>query len=261
MNKSIKTRIIRNILEKPLEKHGFRYKGFKDKSWLFIDDSGEVLREIEITEYRYDSSYYTLLLSGTSAVTASMLDSSEKLLNEYWRAETQEKFQILIEKFLKLIETNGLDLLKEVSKPDYTYRILSRVARDVFEKRTTIFKGILHKYPELPTDNYSLESISKWFDLFDKEYTCFKQGNILELNEDEILEFEEVVTFLAEMLEKHLYGVWVKFETEEAFSFVIDNMATMNKMINIVAVVGSAINRGDIYAIRFLFEDLYRNKK
>ncbi len=138
---------------------GFKYRGYKDKTWLFINEDKEVVQEILIEEYRYDSSYYTFMLSGTSAIPASMLDSSEKLLGEYWKAKTEDEFKELLLLFLKLIESRGVDLLEDVCVPDYSYKVLSVLSKVVYENHNIIFEEFERKYPYIPTEEYSIQNI------------------------------------------------------------------------------------------------------
>lgn len=254
-----KSSIIKKVLGSKLEEEGFEYQGYNNKTWIFRK-KGEVNQEILILEYRYDSSYYTLLLSGTSAIPASMLDSSEKFMGEYWHIENDDDFEALIKYFLELIKTKGLDELKKVNVVSKNYIVLNNISKDIYDKREEIFERFIEKHPQLPVDDYSLENINIWFDFIEKEYDFYSCGDIINFSEKDLRDFEDVSVFLSTMLEKHLSGVWVKYDFDDECSVVIDKMCSVNKTINIVAILNSVIERGNLQIIKSIFEDIYRNR-
>lgn len=256
-----KTQIIKKQLLPELNTYGFEYRGFKNKSWHFEKASDGMKQEIVILEYRYDSSYFTLLLIGHRAVKASSLDSSVKFLDEYWKAETDDEFRALIIYFLSLIKEKGLALLEEASIISDAEIIKRKISRDIFENRENIFKKYIMCHEGMNIGEYSNKTINEWFDVFKREYKFYKVDAIEHMDETEIKEFEEMAVFLSKMLEKHLGGKWIKYESDDMYAFVIGNLHTkIMPSINIVNTLITVFSKNDILFPKQYFEEILKYK-
>lgn len=245
-----KAKIIKKELASTLSRYGFEYEGYKNKSWHFKRVIDEITQEIVILEYRFDASYFTFLMVGLRSVTASMLDESEKFLNEYWKAENEEEFEALMKFFLKLIVSKGLSLLEEASKETDRDKIKKLVSKKAFEDREQIYATYISKHPKLKIEAFTVENIDMWFNVFQEECSFYKRDSIEKLTSKEIDEYIEVVVFIGMMLEKHLCGVWEKYESGNEYTFIINDMNAYRKSINLVNVFAISIDKNEMFAVK-----------
>ncbi|SFO40013.1 hypothetical protein SAMN05216351_108110 [Pseudobutyrivibrio sp. JW11] len=113
-----KTRIIKEILGKTLEKKGFKYIG-KEKGiiWTFVRNVNDVKEEVYIQQHSIFESEYKLIM-WSSAKGNSVKEIGNVLPeysdNEYWCAETEKEFIEVISFFDKFIKEFGFELLDEM---------------------------------------------------------------------------------------------------------------------------------------------------
>ncbi len=255
-----KTKIIKKVLVPELKERGFKYSGYKSKLWFFTNDTGEIDLQIAISENVDDDTLFSFLLIGNSSIWASELNPSETTEEGYFKAENDNEFEALMEKFLDLIKKKGFALLEDMSDVPKERKVSNYLAEYIYENKEEIYKGFVLKYPQIRVDEYSLETISEWFDLFEEKYTFYKSGSLEVFTDDELKELEEVAVFLGMMLEKHLFGKWELYKYKAENSVLIKGMQTLNKAINLVAVMKSALNHEDIIFIKSKFENFYKQR-
>ena len=101
MTKINKTKIIKKVFVDELEKRGFKYAGNKRKSWQFINDAGEIDLQIIILEYQYDCTLFSFIMVGNTTIKASQLNSSDEVIDEYYKADNDSDFEALMINFLE----------------------------------------------------------------------------------------------------------------------------------------------------------------
>lgn len=254
MKKIKKSEIIQRVMNASLAKYGFKYNGYKDKSWHYRND--DTNQEIVILEYRYDSSYYTFVMVGMYSIRASMLDNSEKFLGEYWLVNNSEEFEALIIKFLSLMIDKGFELFEKsifISERDQIKMDISKLA---FIHRDKVFESWMSEHPLVNISEFSHETIDEWFEIFTEEYQFYKRNSFENLSQNDIDEYVNVVVFLGKILEKFLGGVWKEYVSLDEYSFVIADMKAYKSTINLVNVVGISIDKNCLTQLKTKIEAL-----
>ena len=245
-----KGRIIKKVLAPELEKRGFEYTGYKNKSWIFINHRKEVEQQIVILEHRYDNSKFTFLMIGMKSIRGASLDDLMKPTEEYWEAKNEDEFEKICHHFLELMQLKGFEMLKEASVVSSEQRILNKISKEVYENRDTIYRRVLTRFPKIATSEFSIEAIDEWFDIFEIEYSFYKKGSVEKFNAKDMAEYEEVIVFLSKMLEIHLCGVWYKHEGQNIYSVSIEKMNALNRSINVVNALLTGIRKKSIKGAR-----------
>ena len=159
-----------------------------------------------------------------------------------------------------MIKKKGFDLLEEMNDLSEEDKVGNYLAEYIYENKEEIYKGFMQKYPQISVDEYSLETISEWFDFFEKRYTFYKSGSLEVLKDDELKELEEVAVFLGMMLEKHLSGKWKFYKFKSESSVLIENMQTLDDGINLVDSIRAALEAKNIMFMKSEFEDFYEER-
>ena len=159
--------------------------------------------------------------------------------------------------FLELIESKGLAELEKVNTLSPEYKLISDISREIYANRVAIYEDFIDANKQLPINEYSMENIEVWFDFIEKNYSFYRCADITKFSENDEKEFKEVVVFLSTMLEKNLSGVWVLYDYDDECAVLINEIHSVDKVLNVIAVILGMMEEGGFQIAKAIFEDIF----
>ena len=179
-----KTKLIKIYFGDVVKEYGFEYGGASAWTWHFIRHKEGVGQEIIIMRHRFFPDQVKLLFNTDAPGWGDQEPrnfAEPYKYKEFWKFESREEYIAVLQEFVEIVRTYGLEMLEKMSSPKDPIYATPEMNRYLYESYESLVDGIHAKYHFDKTGVEGVEEITR------------------KLYENRDREFEEAKDFLIEM--------------------------------------------------------------